>query len=76
MLSNVLLVAFWLICICVVAIGWSGILSANEIDIGTKGVVVILILMGAPFIIISNLISALLDTMLPPGWDNNDEGEI
>lgn len=75
MLNNVLLVAFWLICICVVAIGWSGILGANEIDIGTKGVVVILILMGAPFIIISNLISALLDTMLPPGWDD-DGGEI
>lgn len=73
MLSNVLLAAFWLICICIVAIGWSGVLSSNEINVGAKGVVVILILMGAPFIIISNLISALLDTMLPPGWDEGGE---
>lgn len=75
MLSNIIVVAFWLICVCIVAVGWQGILGAEDIDGSTKGIVVFLILVGAPFIIISNLISALLDTMLPPGWDDDNEGE-
>ena len=69
MLINTMIIAFWLICICIVAVGWQGILGAEDLDFSVKGIVIFLILVGAPFIVIGNLISALLDTMLPPGWD-------
>jgi hypothetical protein len=74
MVIAVLGLCAWFVCILIVLLGWRNVFYAEEVMLGEKFLIMLLALIGAPFLIIGNLIEATLDTLLPPGWD--DEGEL
>ena len=46
--------------------------SAN-LDSASKFIVIIITIIGGPFFAIVNVLEALLDCILPEGWDDDDD---
>ena len=42
---------------------------------GSKITVIIIMAIGGPFLIVAAIIESLLNSILPKGWDNDDDDE-
>ena len=49
---------------------------AKELENWKQIIISIIIIIGAPFMLIVQGIELILDTFLPEGWDNNDDDKF
>lgn len=46
---------------------------AADLDSASKFIVCLITIIGGPFFAIANVLEALLDCILPEGWDDDDD---
>ena len=69
-MANVSIAIFWCICSLLVIIQYAS--SCKDLSNGDFFLVGLIFIIGGPFFIIVNVLEALLDMILPEGWDNQN----
>ena len=67
----ILFIAVWGSAAIDMAMGFSE--YASEMTVWEKVLLCLIVVLGAPFVIITKGIELLLDLILPEGWDDNDD---
>lgn len=66
------IIIFWLIMFCTLCFQF--IMPMLSISNGDRLLVMFILLIGAPFFFIVNILNNILDCILPEGWDNDEGG--
>lgn len=67
----ILFIAVWGSAVIDMAIGMQD--CVGDLTWWQKGIVSIIITLGAPFVLITHGIELLLDIIMPEGWDDDDD---
>lgn len=71
MVSKIIIAVLWFICAAMVSIQF--IPHCQEISKSRQIVIFVICLFGGPIFALNNILTELLNTILPEGWDDDDD---
>ena len=69
-MANIIIIIFWGLCSLLVMIQYAPF--CKDLSNGDYLLIGLIFIIGGPFFIIVNILEALLDMILPEGWDQQD----
>ena len=73
MVSKIIIAVLWFICAAMVSIQF--IPHCQEISKSRQIVIFVICLFGGPIFALNNILTEFLSSLLPEGWDNNNENK-
>ena len=73
MVAKIIIAILWFICAAMVSIQF--IPYCQQISKSKQVVVFIICLFGGPIFALNNILTELLSSLLPEGWDNDNENK-